>query len=87
MSYHLIASELINQLLYINFPSLELKIFLRDLKSMLSSSVALSFRNLGNIAKGRNIFLMYRQLDGLGHFFIKRVSWECHTISCYGYNW
>ena len=47
MSYHLIASELINQPLYINFPSLECKIFLKDLKSTLPSSVALSFRNLG----------------------------------------
>ena len=47
MSYHLIAFELINQLLYINFPSLERKIFLKDLKSTLPSSVALSFRSLG----------------------------------------
>ena len=41
MLYHLTAFELINQLLYINFPSLERKIFQKDLKSMLSSSVAL----------------------------------------------
>ena len=46
MSYHLTAFELINQPLYINFPSLERKIFLKDLKSMLPSSVALRFRNL-----------------------------------------
>ena len=38
-SYHLTAFELINQLHYINFPSFE---------STLSSSVALSFRNLPN---------------------------------------
>ena len=41
MSYHLIAFEVINQLLYINFPSLERKTFLKDLKSTLPSSVAL----------------------------------------------
>ena len=42
ISYHLKASELlINQLLYINFPSLERKIFLKHLKSTLPSSVAL----------------------------------------------
>ena len=41
MSYHLIAFELINQLLYINFPSLKRKIFQKDLKSRLPSSVAL----------------------------------------------
>ena len=46
-SYHLTAFELINQLLYINFPSLEREIFLKDLKSMLPSSVVLRFRNLG----------------------------------------
>ena len=34
------AFELINQLLYINFPSLKRKIFLKDLKSTLSSSAA-----------------------------------------------
>ena len=39
MSYHFIALELINQLLYINFPSLEREIFLKDLKSTLPSSV------------------------------------------------
>ena len=33
MLYYLTAFELINQLLYINFPSLEPKIFLKDLKS------------------------------------------------------
>ena len=38
---------LINQLLYINFRSLKRKIFLKDLKSTLPSSVALSFLNLG----------------------------------------
>ena len=48
MSYHLTASELTYQLLYIKFPSLERKIFQKDLKSTLPSSVALSFRNLGN---------------------------------------
>ena len=47
MPYHLIASELINQLLYINFPSLKRKILLKDLKSTLLSSVALPFGNLG----------------------------------------
>ena len=31
MSYHLLAFELINQPLHINFPSLERKIFLKDL--------------------------------------------------------
>ena len=41
MSYHLTSFELTNQLLYINFPSLELKIFQKDLKSTLPSSVAL----------------------------------------------
>ena len=41
MSYDLTAFELINQLLYINFPSLERKIFQKDLKSTLPSSVAL----------------------------------------------
>ena len=51
MSYHLIAFELTNQLLYINFPSLEHKIFQEDQKSTLPSSVALSFCNLGNIEK------------------------------------
>ena len=48
MSYHLIAFELINQLLSINFPNLQRKIFPKDLKSTLPLSVALSFRNLGN---------------------------------------
>ena len=41
MSYHLTAFELTNQLLYTNFPSLERKIFQKDLKSTLPSSVAL----------------------------------------------
>ena len=40
-SYHLTAFELINQLPYINFPSFECRFFLKDLKSTLSSSVAL----------------------------------------------
>ena len=40
MSYHLTAFELTNQLLYINFPSLERKIFQKDLKFTLPSSVA-----------------------------------------------
>ena len=39
-SYHLTAFQLINQLLYITFPRLERKIFLKDLKSTLPSSVA-----------------------------------------------
>ena len=41
MSYHLLAFELTNQLLYMNFPSLERKIFQNNLKSTLPSSVAL----------------------------------------------
>ena len=41
MSCHLTALELINQLLSINFPDRERKIFLKDLKSMLPSSVEL----------------------------------------------
>ena len=49
MSYHLTAFELTNQLLYMNFPSLERQIFLKDLMSTLPSSVALRFRNLGNV--------------------------------------
>ena len=40
-SYHLIAFELINPLLYIYFPSSECRIFLKDLKSKLPLSVAL----------------------------------------------
>ena len=47
MSYHLTAFELTNQLLYRNFPSLECKIFQKDLKSTLPLSVAFWFRNLG----------------------------------------
>ena len=43
-SYHLIALESVNPLLY--FPSFEYVIFLKDLKSTLPSSVALWFRNL-----------------------------------------
>ena len=46
-SCHLTAFELTNQLLYINFPSLEREIFLKYMKSTLPSSVALWFRNLG----------------------------------------
>ena len=41
MSYHLTAFELTNQLLYMNFPSLERKMFQKDLKSTLPSSAAL----------------------------------------------
>ena len=41
-SYHLTAFELINQLPYINFPTLNVD-FLKDLKSTLSSSVAFDF--------------------------------------------
>ena len=40
-SYHLTAFELTNQLPYINFPSVECRFFKKDLKSTLSSSVAL----------------------------------------------
>ena len=40
-SYHLTAFELTNQLLYMNFPSLERQIFQKDLMSTLPSSVAL----------------------------------------------
>ena len=40
-SYHFKAFQLINQLLCINFQSLKCKIFLKDLKSTLPSSVAL----------------------------------------------
>ena len=40
-SYHLIAFELVDPLLYIYFPSFECRIFVKDLKSMLPSSVAL----------------------------------------------
>ena len=49
MSYHLTASEVTNQLLYMNFPNLECKICQKDLTSTLPSSVALCFRNLGNL--------------------------------------
>ena len=56
ISYHLTAFELINQLLYINFPSLERKSFLKDLKSTLPSSVALSCRNLGIITLATHCF-------------------------------
>ena len=41
MPYHLTAFELANQLLYMNFLSLERKIFQKDLRSTLPSSVAL----------------------------------------------
>ena len=40
-SYHLTAFDLISQLFYINFSSLERKSFLKDLKSTLLSSTAL----------------------------------------------
>ena len=50
MPYHLTAFELTNQLLYMNFPSLEGKIFQKDQKSTLPSSVALRFRNFGIIS-------------------------------------
>ena len=39
MSYYLIVFELMNQLLYLNFPSLECKIFQTDHKSTLPSFV------------------------------------------------
>ena len=39
MSYHLTAFELTSQLLFMNFPSLGRKIFQKDLKSTLPSSV------------------------------------------------
>ena len=29
----------------------------------------------------RNIFLIYRQIYGLGHFFIKLYSWEWHIVT------
>ena len=41
MSYHLTTFELINQPLYINFQNLKGKIFQKDQKSTLLSSVAL----------------------------------------------
>ena len=41
VSYHVTAFELTNQLLYLNFPSLECKIFQTDHKSTLPSSVVL----------------------------------------------
>ena len=41
MSYHLAAFELINQSLYVNFPSLERKMFVKDLKPTLPSYLAL----------------------------------------------
>ena len=41
MSYYVTAFELTNQLLYLNFPSLERKIFQTDHKSTLPSSVVL----------------------------------------------
>ena len=40
-SCHFTAFELINELPYINFPSFECRFFKKDLKSTLSSSVAL----------------------------------------------
>ena len=51
MSCHLTAFELINQLLFMNFPSLERDIFQKDLKSRLQSSAVLWFRNLGTVSK------------------------------------
>ena len=39
-SHHLAAFKLINQLLYIIFPSFECRIFFKDLKSTLPSYVA-----------------------------------------------
>ena len=42
--------ELTNQLPCMNFPSPERKIFQKDLKSTLPSSVALWFRNLNNLS-------------------------------------
>ena len=41
MSHHIAAFEQINQSRYVNFPCLERKIFLKDLKHTLPSSVAL----------------------------------------------
>ena len=41
MSDHLTAFEVTNQLLYMNFPSLERKIFQKNLESTLPSSVVL----------------------------------------------
>ena len=40
-SYHLVAFELVNPLLYIYFPSFEYRIFVKDLKSTLLSYVTL----------------------------------------------
>ena len=49
-SYDITAYELTNPLHCINFSCFEYKIFLKDLKSTLSSSVASCFRNLDNAA-------------------------------------
>ena len=59
MAHHLIAFELIIQLFYINFPSLQSKTFLKDVKSTLLSSVALSFRNLSNISLSASLVTPY----------------------------
>ena len=63
MSYHLIAFELINQLLCIDFPSPERKIFLADLKSTLPSSAASSFHNLGNVDNPTDTFIFGRRFS------------------------
>ena len=47
-SHHLIAFELVNPLLYIYLPSFECRIFWKDVRSTLLSSVLLWFRNLAN---------------------------------------
>ena len=61
MPYHLTAFELTNQLLYINFPSLEHNIFQKDPKSTFLSSVVLRFRNLGNkTLRNCNLNLFYQ---------------------------
>ena len=71
MSYHLTAFELINQyqLHYITFLSLQRKIFQKDLKSTLASSVALWFRNLSHNLVRTNC----RYLPGL-HCLYDRLS-------------
>ena len=53
--HHLTAFELTNQLLYMNFPSLERKIFQKDLKSTLLWSFKLWFRNLGITTKSASL--------------------------------
>ena len=59
-SYHLIAFEQINPLLYFYFPNFECRIFWKDLKSTLPSSVALGFRNLAI-----NTMTFYKMGQGL----------------------